>query len=196
MHPACHDLRTRLRLASGEPTDADRAHAGGCEDCAAWLEARELGAVSALLALAPHPAPPGLDGLVVAALHAGHRQDRAVEEVRLLGRQRAPEALARRLAGEGLTGRRLRAPDELARRVDRDLRRRDPRPARPLLAAASALVLLLALPLLVQRPSTAPERGYSFTVREISPRDLDRLEPSIRGLVSGWTGGLSEVEPH
>lgn len=82
--------------------------------------------------LEPQAAPFALEGLVVAGMNAGHRQQRSVDSLALLGHQGAPVALdglvaahilrsdpqARFRGADGAPGTELRAPDGLARLVE------------------------------------------------------------------------------
>lgn len=66
-----------------------RAHARECPDCASWIARRER-LESALRGLQRSGAPGTLDGLVVASLHPGYRQDRAVRSLGRLAAESAP----------------------------------------------------------------------------------------------------------
>src|SRR5687768_14445839 len=73
------------------------AHASDCAPCARWirgLAARE----KALRSLPRASAPAELDGRVVAAIHAGERQERAIRAMRGLGRIEVEHELDRALA--------------------------------------------------------------------------------------------------
>jgi hypothetical protein len=114
----CPDQRDRLiAVATGE---AERdfaldAHMARCEGCSGWLARVELH-VSALRDLGSVRAPRELDGRVVAATQAGHRQDRAVEALRGLGPIAMPAEVDKAIWPAGKT-----APPVLDRLVDRDL---------------------------------------------------------------------------
>jgi hypothetical protein len=99
-------------------------HLRDCEVCAAFAERSEL-EISALRILERHVAPLELDGLVVAACHGGHRQERAIAHLRTLSRRKVPAELEAKVLEEEL-GRMLReasgAPKVLDRLVDEDLR--------------------------------------------------------------------------
>jgi hypothetical protein len=72
-------------------------HAETCAPCARWL--RGLAARERLLAGLPRAsAPAELDGRVVAAIHAGERQERAVDALRGLGRLEVGPGVERALA--------------------------------------------------------------------------------------------------
>ena len=107
-----HCRITRAVLLAGEsklPAEAggQNEHACGhlerCSECAAW--ARRLETLSRILRSAPSETPVELDGLVVAALQSGARQERAVRAVGDLGSLPAPEALAERQGDRGLSAR-------------------------------------------------------------------------------------------
>jgi hypothetical protein len=152
-------------------------HLGECAACEArW---RRLMTAGGLVRSLPRQlVPPELDGCVVASLHAGQREDRAVRTVRGLtrlvtpaelssavgdacgGKARAPAALDRLLA-EDLADpgrstarrasgrlRRLAAPPELARRLAADLRN-ETQGARDRWMSRGLLGLALAASLLV-----------------------------------------------
>jgi len=84
--------------------------------------------VASLGALRRREAPETLEGRVVAAIHGGHRQDRAVAELSALDARRAPKELDGRLESVFAELRedgylpRPAAPQELAERLDHDLR--------------------------------------------------------------------------
>ncbi len=92
---------------------------------------RAAAQVRALESLVPKPAPFELDGLVVASLHSGARQDRAVQQVQALASQPVPreldEAVARMVIGDYLGGDAdtapgpFRAPGVLDRLVEESL---------------------------------------------------------------------------
>jgi hypothetical protein len=119
---SCLESRERLldRRGVARPEDLDLlAHLDVCGECAGF--ARRTAAVSESLSGLPRrPAPQELDGLVVAALQAGHRQDRAVGGLRGLSRLPVPAELAGRALD--VQPRDARAPAVLDRLVDEDLR--------------------------------------------------------------------------
>lgn len=89
----CAAARERI-LEHG--TAAGGSHVEACASCRAFAASAEaLG--RALAAVPRRPAPIALDGRVVAALQAGHRQERAVGQVSSLEGLEAPEALSRGL---------------------------------------------------------------------------------------------------
>jgi hypothetical protein len=91
MSPACLRFRAGLHdLVVADPEAL--AHAASCEPCAA-LAARVERAAGAVADLKGLSAPVSLDGLVVAALEAGVREERAVRAVQGLEREPLPEPL-------------------------------------------------------------------------------------------------------
>jgi len=92
------------------------AHRDSCGACATFLLRLET-QVRALRSLPRRNAPRDLDGRVVAALHPGHREERAVRFLRSMGRVAAPSALDARV-GEGAAP--LRAPEILDQLVAED----------------------------------------------------------------------------
>jgi len=113
--PHCADFRAAiLARAEGEVVDlALDAHLARCEACPREL-ARAEQRVTLLRALGSRGAPVELDGLVVAAMQAGARQQRATRAVQSLARAHTPDDLALRLAGP-------KAPHVLERLVREDL---------------------------------------------------------------------------
>ncbi len=96
---AAREMLLESRFAADARPAELREHLGSCASCAAAaIRAERL--VGTLAAMVRAPAPRELDGLVVATMHEGHRQDRAVAALRSLGRLSTP--------GE-LTGRTLRS---------------------------------------------------------------------------------------
>jgi len=87
----CQAYRDAL-LSAGLAGGAAAEHASACAACAAWTQgAARL--VSQLGTLARLRAPAELEGRVVAALQAGHRQARAAASVADLGRVSSPPEL-------------------------------------------------------------------------------------------------------
>lgn len=92
------------------------AHRDSCGTCAAFVLRLEA-QVHALRSMPRRNAPRDLDGRVVAALHPGHREERAVRFLRSMGRVAAPSALDARV-GDGAAP--LRAPEILDQLVAED----------------------------------------------------------------------------
>ena len=122
MTPTCQDVRDRLLESRGSVSTADAGlleHLDVCAECAGF--ARRVGRISSSFSSLARIAPPReLDGLIVGALQAGRRQERAVTALRGLARLPVPPELVGR-ALEGPT-RVARAPAVLERLVDEDLR--------------------------------------------------------------------------
>lgn len=119
-------LETALERSAPEPL---ARHIAACASCAQAFE-RVRRTRDALNGLPARRAPEALDGLVVAATQAGHRQERALAHLRTMLREEAPSELEPRLgAGSALLAgaARQHAPSVLDRLVDEDLR--DPRKA-------------------------------------------------------------------
>lgn len=85
------------------------AHRDSCAACAAFVLRLEA-QVRALRSLPRRNAPRDLAGRVVAALYAGHREERVVRFLRSMGRVAAPSELDVRV-GDGVAP--LRAPEDL-----------------------------------------------------------------------------------
>ncbi len=144
-----HDELIAFALHAEVPGEEFVRHLDECVACGAqWKRLKLAGEIVA--SLPRRPAPPELEGRVVASLHAGQREDRAVRTMRGLtrlmtpdelssavsmaygGEERAPALLERRLADDqadpGGTAarracvrlRRIPAPPELARRLSAD----------------------------------------------------------------------------
>ena len=192
MQNDCQQFQESLRSNAGRiGPDGPGEHVRSCPDCQALVEALASPAVRALHTLPHLSAPAALDGMVVAALHGGHREDRVIGELEALPVMRAPAELEARVeAGlRGLDLGRRRAPAELQDLVDGELRR----PRRRLLGLAAAAALLLTTALLQDALQPGDQPEYSFTVRELGGDELRRMSPTVRPLVSGWTGGLSDA---
>lgn len=92
MNNSCREWRELLLAAATKETprtSALTAHLKSCAACSAAL-ARFESHIAAMSRLAPRTAPRELDGLVVAAMQAGFRQDRAVTALSNLSRQAMP----------------------------------------------------------------------------------------------------------
>ena len=199
-----------------------RRHVEACAACAAAAAgARRLAA--ALRELPRRAVPAELAGRVVASSQAGFREERAVRALGRLARAEAPgvleqtlssfaprasapgvlarlvdedlrdpqRALARRFAGRL---RRLRAPEELERRVAAALLAGPARPRwRPLAIAAGALLLAggSVAALLWSSGRKPAARTYSFEV--VYVESLPELAGPERYLLAGVSGGWTEA---
>lgn len=131
MNSPCRDfldamLESALDHSVSEPI---ARHVAQCPSCGQSLE-RLRRTRDAIAQLPARRAPEELDGLVVAATQAGHRQERVVAHLRALLREPVPIDLEEKVEGGGalLAGvSRQHAPAVLDRLVDEDLR--DPRKA-------------------------------------------------------------------
>lgn len=103
------------------PDAALALHIERCADCRARVERAKAG-LRLLGELAQQKAPRELDGLVVAAFHAGARQERVARHVQALDRQLAPEELGQRAEEAGAWAGDACAPEELDERVEIELR--------------------------------------------------------------------------
>jgi hypothetical protein len=115
----CQAYRDAL-LSAGIAGGAPAEHASTCAACAAWTRsaARLVGELGSLARLR---APADLEGRVVAALQAGHRQVRAAAAVAELGRVSSPpeldQAVDADLDGADLAGTAAPARDDLPARL-------------------------------------------------------------------------------
>ena len=128
------DLPEGLLAAQGlsrpEPSEelaaSDGEHLADCAPCRAWIDGMRA-RLRMVVDLERTEAPRELDGRVVAALEAGHRQTRAAEAVRLLSRSVPPNELERAVElSRGLEAvqedlGRHRAPSILDRLVEEEL---------------------------------------------------------------------------
>ena len=177
MQTPCQSFRDELH----DPQGPREAHAAECSDCAAYAE-RLARAARALGALERRRAPLELDGVVVAALEAGARQDRAARVLSSLGRLAAPE-LAELLPELGdeldviegtAAAARLRAPPELERLVAEELQ--DPAAARarryvaslPRFAAPAELAQRLTTGTQGLRAPLAMGRSHAWSRRSLA----------------------------
>jgi hypothetical protein len=184
MIPPCRDFLESMLEAAPQRPPADGAleqHLASCASCRAAF-ARMCALHAAFGGLPALRAPAALDGLVVAATQAGHRQERALAHLRTSlrngtrdGRQAAPAGLDLRMGtgGAALGGvRRVAAPSVLERLVDEDLR--DPR-----LALTRRYVARLG------RMGTPPSLG-----ERVARMFGQRREPGRRGLLLASTALL------
>jgi hypothetical protein len=183
---------------------AQGAHRAACTACARW-SARRTDQIAALRGVTRRSAPNHLAKAIAMALVPGGSGAGSSFETRLarrltaLPQHRAPAVLAR-LVGEELAApghARVRrfagdldrpaVPGVLAQRVSVGVasdaaRGRGPR---PLLSAAAAAAVLLAIGLFFV--GGRPEAGRPFTVRQGSPPVPSPLAAS---LADGWAGGI------
>ena len=118
--PKYSDELVAAAAISEAPSAHLASHLATCADCSRRLEdlARQAHALSELERA---PAPRELEGRVVAALHAGHRQERSVAWLAGLGRQLPPQQLEHALAAEAVDEKGgPKAPPELEGRVAAD----------------------------------------------------------------------------
>jgi hypothetical protein len=167
MQTPCQSFRDELN----DPRGAAGEHAGECAACAAYAE-RVGRAAQTLGALERRAAPLVLDGVVVAALEAGARQERAARALSSLGRLAAPELdelldvrgdLVQHAGGNAPSPARLQAPQVLERLVAEELL--DP-------AAARARRYVASLPRLAA-PDGLAERLITGAPPARGPRALE-----------------------
>jgi hypothetical protein len=119
----CHECQERLLERTSErdvlPPEM-RAHLDSCAACATFA-VRAARLQRAFSDLSRHGVPAELDGRVVAACHAGHRQARAASHVAHLSRWNVPGELDRKVLESRVLDRST-APDVLDRLVSEDLR--------------------------------------------------------------------------
>lgn len=202
--------RVELQRWSGPASD----HAGSCDACMRFWrglhrQVRLLGDLERV------PAPEDLAGRVVAALNAGHREDRAAASVAALAKLEAPSALAGRLEHEF----RVKAPAALDQMVEGELEGHETHGTwlgrtvrvRPALAggsfpraaqraAGAALALGLVMWLALQGGATksvaAKERlvadsvDYGFDIVQVSSLDEIPVDPALRKWITGFTGAV------
>lgn len=178
-------------------------HVLSCAGCRAAIAAWSKQA-RALRTLPRLAAPRELDGLVVAALHAGARQERAMRELAALPPVSAPRELdvrvAALLAGAHTTIERFAsgesdgrvAPEELRDLVGRDLaaggRARRVSRRRALLGAFTLSALALVSALLLWPRDGAPQ-GDEPQIVLVPVQSLDQLDPLARTLLESVAGG-------
>jgi hypothetical protein len=127
MPSICRVFRDRVLAHGGEPPafEPDLAqHVISCASCASFAR-RVSDHAHALRGLVRRAAPGELDGVVVAACNAGHRQARAISALHALSRWEVPAELDTKvLEGErsrDVWGESPKAPRVLDRLVDEDL---------------------------------------------------------------------------
>lgn len=197
------------------------AHLATCTGCRREL-ARARFRIALVGGLQRVPTPAALDGVVVAALQAGARQERAARAVADLTSVAAPDELARRIAiprapevlcrlvAEDLAdpakavasryaGRlaRLRAPADLEERLGRAARRPAARFAPLALVAFGVLLSVSAL--VLAHVLRSDGRGAADAPRELvlvveRVESVRDLDPVAGQLLSGFTGGLLDAD--
>ncbi|MCK6445762.1 MAG: hypothetical protein L6Q99_05160 [Planctomycetes bacterium] len=198
LHPHCQTARLAL---AGNDTPSFDEHARSCAACASFA-ARLARATRGLASLPQRAAPSALDGRVVAALEAGHREERAIEAVQSLARVDVPEHLAEHLdravtrelskAPPPFTREPLVAPDVLRRLVEEELS--DPSKARTrrFVGSLERLRAPEALESKVVAALAAPERTRSFRSRLLFGGSAALL--AIAATFVWFTSNRGEVE--
>jgi len=220
----CADFRAAIiARAEGDVVDlALDAHLERCAVCRRELVRTEQRIE--LLRKIPGPgAPIALDGLVVAAMQAGERQQRATRAVQSLSRAHTPEDLARRLAGpkaphvlerlvredladpaKALASRyagslgRLRAPHDLDQRL-RELRPGSVQRHMPVALVTAGVMLALGA-LIVAGILNGPRNSALSTTPAGPILIVERvdsvrdLDPLVGQILSGVMGGLPDAQ--
>lgn len=189
----CLDCQTRLLEHASETDvrhDDVRAHLDSCATCAkfavrAALHRRAFGDLVRL------GIPSELDGRVVAACHAGYRQERAVARIANLARWNVPTELDRKVL-EPQDGRSLversTAPDVLDRLVSEDLRD----PAKAIARRFAGRLERLRAPAELRR---RVERVFGARVTARMPRLPRFLQLAAAVLLVAVGGGLFLMRP-
>jgi hypothetical protein len=126
MPSICRVFRDRVLAHAGDPPafEPDLAqHVISCASCASFAR-RVSDHAHALRGLVHRAAPGELDGVVVAACNAGHRQVRAISALHALARWEVPVELDTKMLEQrspGVWGESPKAPRVLDRLVDEDL---------------------------------------------------------------------------
>ena len=121
MSSGCRHHALRILFCEGDAAGFDQElaeHVAGCTECSGVV-ARIGRQVAALRALERRTAPAELDGRVVAACHAGHREERVAAALTSLRHRKAPRELGPIVFGSDS----VVAPRALDDRVDSDLAR-------------------------------------------------------------------------
>lgn len=221
--PDCSDFRAALiARAEGDVVDlALDGHLEGCEACRREL-ARTEQRVQLLRAVGGPGAPLELDGLVVAAMQAGARQQRATRAVQSLARAQTPEDLEVRLAGpkaphvlerlvredlvdpaKAVASRyarsleRLRAPHDLDRRLS-ELRPGTIQRHAPVAMVAAGVMLALGALVVAgilngRRIPTAPVSPAGPVLIVERVESVGDLDPLVGDMLSGVTAGLRDA---
>jgi hypothetical protein len=128
MTSVCRQHELELLSSGGDPAapgEELRRHLAECAACTS-LSQRLACEASLLRSLTREPAPAQLDGLVVASLHGGHREERVASALGNLTRTRVPRELERALSDRSLdplaAGVDPVVPAVLERLVSEDLR--------------------------------------------------------------------------
>ncbi len=222
--PHCADFRAALiARAEGDVVDlALDVHLAQCAACRRELMRTEQ-RVELLRGVSGPGAPVELDGLVVAAMQAGERQQRVTRAVQSLSRAHTPEDLARRLAGpkaprvlerlvsedladpaKALASRYARSLGRLRAPQDLDQRLRDLRPGPLQRHAPVALVaagVMLALGALIVAGILHGPRNPALPTTPAGPvlivervDSVRDLDPLVGQMLSGVTGGLADAQ--
>lgn len=220
MKRPCDGMRDPIVATAGEARVGElAAHLARCVACAGYAASIDRSAL-ALRSLPRDEPSEALDGLVVAAFHAGHRQERAVDAVRALTREPTPSALDQRLWKRGPRAaptvldrlvaeeladpekaiskryagslQRLSAPDELRRRI---ATANSHRPARLAAWSTAALVfVVVGLVSIVQwfGSRTVGDGLVDVTVEHVTT--TDELSPLSARLFAGFAGPSVDVD--
>jgi hypothetical protein len=120
MNSHCPSDPDRFWQPSAEDDPTFTAHLAECTSCRAQRQRAERG-VRLLRALPPQRAPQALDGAVVASLHAGTRQERAIRQVEALTRLKVPAELSSQVEATLVWTADQPAPAELGARLRAEL---------------------------------------------------------------------------
>lgn len=210
----CAGVGDSIVASAGGPRGAELArHLASCAACAAFAASIDRHAL-ALRGLPRHEASEELDGLVVAAFHAGHRQERAIDAVRALTREPTPSALDQRLWERGprsapavldrlvaedladpekalsrrYAGRlqRLSAPEELRRRITMANARRPARFAAWSTVAFGVLIAGLATAIQLAGSRAVGDGLVDVTVERVAT--TEELSPLSARMFAGFAG--------
>lgn len=138
-----------------------QAHLAECVTCRARQQRAQL-AVRLLRALPAQRAPKTLDGAVVAALHAGTRQERAIQQVSALTRQEVPAELNSRVEDALVWTAEQPAPAELEVRLRAELAAPSEAMSRRFLGRLDRLRAPQDLDQRLSVPARSPSRRRAF----------------------------------